>query len=399
MVGPSYAGAFRCIGPVCEDTCCGGWDIPVDKATYERYQLFSADQLGWAVTGFVSVTSAQVPDSLYAHIHMAASGECPFFEADRLCGIQKKYGADLLSSSCSIYPRALNRVDGVLEGSLSLSCPEAARNVLLDPGFLDRVSDLEGGEFRTDNFFSVGNLAAPPERRSFAEFHAVRAAILGMVKDRSRPVWLRMLRVGALCQRLEVGEDAEAAIAGVLGEEVDRELTLLAGNRPLRLEIAMRLSDERVRDESAGKRFQEWYWAFIEGIASGGGDDLELLEQAERDYYRPFMEAHPDVLENFLVNYVYQRLFPFGRAGGVTLRERSIFEEFVLLATQFGWIETLLMGVSGRFREEFGGAHIVGTVQSFHRAVEHYPGVLEDILAMMRERGLQNLRGMALMLR
>jgi lysine-N-methylase len=105
------------------------------------------------------------------------------------------------------------------------------------------------------------------------------------------------------------------------------------------------------------------------------------------------------VLENFLVNYVYQRLFPFGRAGGVTLRERSIFEEFVLLATQFGWIETLLMGVSGRFREEFGGAHIVGTVQSFHRAVEHYPGVLEDILAMMRERGLQNLRGMALMLR
>lgn len=400
---PTYAGAFRCIGPACEDHCCHGWDIPVDKATYERYTLFPADKLGWAVSGFVSVTSAQVPDSLYAHIHMAASGECPFFEADRLCGIQKAYGAELLSSTCSSYPRVLNRMDGVLEGSLSLSCPEAARNVLLDSGFLDRVADLEAGPFRTDNFLWLGNAGTSPARKPFGAFHAVRQAMIALVRDRSRPVWLRLLRVGALCERLERTEDAEAAIAQVLRGDLDGELVGFEGNRALRLEIAMRLSDKRVRAEGAGKRFRETYWGFVEGIASGAdavvADDLERLSWAERRYYRPFLEAHPHLWENFLVNYFFQRLFPFGRAGGVVLRERGIFEEFVLLATQFGWLETLLIGVAGRSREDFGGAQLVETVQSFHREVEHDTGVLEGIGAEMERRGMVSLTGMAVMLK
>jgi lysine-N-methylase len=110
---PSYAGAFHCIGPACEDHCCHGWDIPLDRRTYERYQLFPADRLGWAVTGFVSPTPAPVAESLYAHIDMDAAGDCPFLEVDRLCGIQKAYGPELLSSTCSSYPRVLNRVEGI----------------------------------------------------------------------------------------------------------------------------------------------------------------------------------------------------------------------------------------------------------------------------------------------
>lgn len=400
---PTYAGAFRCIGPACEDHCCQGWDIPVDKSTYERYTLFPADRLGWAVSSFVSVTSADVPNSLYAHIHMAASGDCPFLEADQLCGIQKAYGPELLSSSCSSYPRALNQVDGVLEGSLTLSCPEAARNVLLDPDFLDRVTDLRASGFRTDNLFGLGNSATSPMRKPFEAFHAVRIAVMELIKDRSRPVWLRLLRVGALCQQLESERDPDVAIAAIFAREIDRELAALKPNRALRVEIAMRLSDERVRDQTAGRRFKDTYWSFVEGLASEGGpggqDDLGNFEHAERMYYRPFVEAHPHVLENFLVNYIYQRLFPFGRAGGVTLRERWIFEEFLLLATQFAWMETLLIGVAGSAREQFNGVQVVETVQSFHRAVEHYPEVSEGMLAFLRSRRMDNLSGMAVLLR
>ncbi len=398
---PTYAGAFRCIGSACEDDCCHSWNIPVDKATYERYTLFPADKLGWAVTGFVSVTSAQVPDSLYAHIHMAASGDCPFLEADRLCGIHKAYGAELLSSTCSSYPRVLNRVEGMLEGSLSLSCPEAARNVLLDATFLERVADLERAAFRTDNFFWRGNQASSAVRKPFEAFHAVRAAMIELVRDRSRPVWLRLLRVGALCQRLEGTEPAATAIAEVLKGKLDQELLALPENRALRLEVSMRHSDERARDPSSGTRFREAYWGFIEGIAGGpgSGNDLERFAWAERKYYQPLMAAHPHLWENFLVNYIFQRLFPFGRAGGVALRERGIFEEFVLLATQFGWIETLLIGLAGRWQEDFAGTHIVEAVQSFHREVEHDAGVLEGIVSDMARRGMSNLAGIAVMLR
>ncbi len=270
--------------------------------------------------------------------------------------------------------------------------------MLLDPGFLERGADLEAGGFRTDNFLTPGRAGAALPQNPSGAFHAVRTAIVGLVKDRTRPLWLRLLRIGLLCQRLEGGGDAPALIAGVLGGDVDRELSAFEANRGARLEVAMRFSDERVRDETSGRRFQETYWAFVEGIASGAGDDLEQLGEAERLYYRPFMQAHPHVLENFVLNYVYQRLFPFGRAGGERRIERGMFEEFVLLATQFGWMETLLMGVAGRYRENFGEAHVVDTVQSFHRAVEHYPAVVEGILAAMCERGTNSLAGMAALL-
>jgi lysine-N-methylase len=280
-----------------------------------------------------------------------------------------------------------------------MSCPEAARNVLLDPEFLNREADLEASGFRTDNFFLLGSEAASPLRKPFEAFHFVRAAMIELVKDRSRPVWLRLLRVGRLCQRLEAGRDAQVEIAAVLTGETDSELRAFQGNRALRLEIALRLSDERVRDETAGRRFQETYWQFVEGMASGTGDDLERLAWAERTYFGPFMEAHPHVLENFLVNYIYQRLFPFGRAGGVAMRDHSLFEEFVLLATQFGWMELLLLGVAGRHTEQFGAVQVVETVQSFHRAVEHYPAVLQGLLVTLHARGIDNLEGMAALLR
>ncbi|WXR62260.1 hypothetical protein WG909_03245 [Peptostreptococcaceae bacterium AGR-M142] len=32
---PTYFKDFRCIGASCEDTCCKGWDVFVDKNAYK----------------------------------------------------------------------------------------------------------------------------------------------------------------------------------------------------------------------------------------------------------------------------------------------------------------------------------------------------------------------------
>ena len=37
IIIPSYAEDFVCIGGRCEDSCCIGWDIDVDKKTYKKY--------------------------------------------------------------------------------------------------------------------------------------------------------------------------------------------------------------------------------------------------------------------------------------------------------------------------------------------------------------------------
>ncbi|WP_433595880.1 hypothetical protein [Lysinibacillus xylanilyticus] len=35
---PEYLKDFSCIGSACEDTCCVGWNIVVEKKTYQTYR-------------------------------------------------------------------------------------------------------------------------------------------------------------------------------------------------------------------------------------------------------------------------------------------------------------------------------------------------------------------------
>jgi lysine-N-methylase len=284
-------------------------------------------------------------------------------------------------------------VDGVLEGSLSLSCPEATRNVLLDEGFLARTGRMESNRFRTDNFL---RLARGPGKRG-EDFHAVRAAVIGLIGDRARPMGLRVLRVGALCALLQAGARAEDVVRAAQRSDWDDELRALPGNLKVRLDVTRQLSAERAGDKTSGQRFQQTYSKFMRGLGPQGR--LERFADAESTLYSKLLEERPYLMENFLVNYIYQKLFPFGRADGLHLRESSVFEEFLLMATLFAWMETLLIGVAAAEGNDFGAADVVKVVQSFCRAVEHYPYVLENVLLTMRTRGLDSLAGMALILR
>ena len=95
----------------------------------------------------------------------------------------------------------------------------------------------------------------------------------------------------------------------------------------------MALTDERVRDNTGGLRFRDTFWTFIEGIgsveASRPGDDTDRFLEAEQKYYSPFIEKYPFILENYLLNYMFQNLFPFGREGSTTSTPQGLFEEYI----------------------------------------------------------------------
>ncbi|AEU34634.1 hypothetical protein AciX8_0277 [Granulicella mallensis MP5ACTX8] len=412
MAPPTYAAAFRCIGTDCEDTCCGDWDIPIDKNIYNKYQQFPREKLGSLVSQFVLISVPDQPDPLHARIYRGSSGFCPFFGADSLCNIHKEYGPQFLSATCSIYPRSFSYVAGTLEGSLSLSCPEAARNILLVPRFMQIEGDLFSGNFRTDNVLHLASSRKDSCHKPHNFFLTIRTLLIDMARDRSRPLWHRLLLIGSLCESLDnitTAEDKEAfsvvlrKYRQIVGYQISQpELVNLPSLPRLKLEVVFRLTDALVRDNS-GKRFRDIFWAFVEGIASPDRstpqNDMERFLQAEEKYHRPFFEKFPFILENYLVNYMFQNLFPYGREGSPRFIPRSLFGEYIQMATQFAWVNTLLIGVAGHYKEGFAEEHVVQTIQSFTRAVEHYPDVLQSIDESMRSLELNNLRGMAIMLK
>jgi lysine-N-methylase len=171
----------------------------------------------------------------------------------------------------------------------------------------------------------------------------------------------------------------------------------------MRLEMTIRLSNQRCQDRDCGKRFRDVFWDFVEGIGSSGSEgpdeDVHRFNLANLNHLEPLLSSPPFIAENYLLNYVYQHLFPFGRAGSDRFIAHTLFDEAVLLVVQFSWMTTLMTGVAARYGPEFSRAHLITTVQSFTRTVEHVPQVLEDALAFVKSRDLDTLSGLAKLLR
>lgn len=60
--------------------------------------------------------------------------KCAFLNEDSLCDLHAEAGEDALCRTCKEYPRHTEEFEGVREYSLSLSCPEAARIILMEKG-------------------------------------------------------------------------------------------------------------------------------------------------------------------------------------------------------------------------------------------------------------------------
>jgi len=92
LLQPSHFGKFRCIGSDCEDTCCSGWIVHIDKSTYGKYRNSSDPALQTLVT----INENAPDDDDYARIQMNRA-VCPFL-SEGLCSIQQRFGEDYLST-------------------------------------------------------------------------------------------------------------------------------------------------------------------------------------------------------------------------------------------------------------------------------------------------------------
>jgi hypothetical protein len=56
LTAPRYVQAFACIGAKCPTTCCGGWRIQIDQATYQHWQTIRVEPLRTALSNSARFT-------------------------------------------------------------------------------------------------------------------------------------------------------------------------------------------------------------------------------------------------------------------------------------------------------------------------------------------------------
>ncbi len=140
---PDYYKEFKCIADKCEDTCCAGWQIVIDKESLQKYKKIRGNfrkRMLKSVNRF-SGTFRQDKDK-----------RCAFLNENNLCDLYLAQGEDGFCKTCKEYPRHTEEFEGVREITLSLSCPEVARIVMNRKEPVHFISYEKDGEEEFDDF-------------------------------------------------------------------------------------------------------------------------------------------------------------------------------------------------------------------------------------------------------
>ena len=416
-IRPEYSGRFRCIGAACEDSCCVGWSVIFDEAACRKYDAIPEGPLRVLIDEHVERLPAHEDGSApaqFARVRMGSDHVCPFLDEERLCRIQKECGEEFLSITCATYPRIKHRIDGREEMALSLSCPEAARLVLLTPDLLGlndfaRNGAGEGSEARV----AEGDSGQDSPGSLIRYFWLIREFVIQLLGNRQYALWQRMFLLGVFTRRMDaqargeldrgVGVIISEFRAAVQSGTLRTSMETIPADLPLQLDMVLRLAGMKLARSYVGPRFVETVDAFKLGIGYGPGATLESLVrgygEAYSRWYEPFFAAHSYILENLMVNTVFRTVFPFGKKGLAAEVLPEMEREFALLAIQFALIKGLLIGVAGFHKEAFSSEHVVQTVQSASKHFEHHPDFLEEAQALLIANKLDNARGLTMLVR
>lgn len=394
----NYMKTFKCIGGSCPDNCCIGWDVDIDKKTFEKYKSIEDSTLTDRFRSDVVKNKDCFDKEIdYGRMVLKSSKRCPFLNEKALCEIQMHHGEETLSKVCNAYPRVVNLVDGQLELSATISCPEVARIVLLDQGSLL----VEEVELESERFIiakevdtkdkSLKNHPAKffNELREFALFTMAHTAysldekllILGNVHHQLLP-----LHSGGNLDRIPIL--LSKAKTKLNNDDYRQYLKSIKSNQTHQLRSFNKYTrvlhgDSQINEQ----RFGRYFKFAIEGLklekAKTTQESINLYNKAMSQQVNTFILANERVFENYIINAMYEGMYPFSEEG-------DPYAGYTMLIVRYLMIKVLIAG-SVSSGETLDLERLVDLIQCFSKTLEHHKTFMTDILNKMMASGEDDL--------
>ena len=371
MIVPSYMARFKCIAGKCEETCCAGWYIAIDEATLKKYKKVKKPEMKKRLAKELVEKKGGLAECA-AKIKLK-NNRCAFLDKQNLCDIYKELGEQYLSETCTMYPRNTNDLGGRIELSLVLSCPEAARQILLDP------RPIQFSEQEVESLPIVGaNLPLKTKQPKTFEDYIVemREVLIELIQQPGMDLdqkWAAleavMLRLNEYKERHEL-KQLEAFLKEMRGckNSVEKALQLkskksisqayfekAATSKMLGALVAM-----RAVKKSPSARYEACYTEMLEGM--GKEPDHKGYQKGEAICKEMFLKEHPYIGEHYLVNYIYERLVP--------INEQTPLESFKMLCLYISCIRLHLIGMAA-YKGSLKPEEAIDCIQSFTRVFDH----------------------------
>jgi lysine-N-methylase len=315
-------------------------------------------------------------------------------------------GEAYLSKACAHYPRRILTIDNIVESPPSLSCPEAARLVLLNPSLMETYDPAA--------HIAVWNDSQKSAHPLQYFFWPLREFSFSLIRNRAYPLWQRIFLLGSFSRRLNaIAHDAkpDSCVPAVLRDfsaavgsgTLRSSMEVIPANPALQFDFLLRLVLQRLDGVHRNPRLIETLNAFILGVDYGREATLEgQIEQyaaAYERYFAPFFLKHPYILENYLLHMIFYELFPMGGKLFTPAVIPDPAREFAELTIQFALIKGLLIGVAGHYKEAFSTEHVIQTVQTAFKHFEHNRNFMEEAYQLLFAQNLNNVSGLTMLVR
>lgn len=400
VLRPNYFEKFRCIGGDCEETCCAGWKIDIDRKTYKTYMKCKDTKMRKILERSIKRNRKSKSDHNYASFKLI-DGKCTFLNEDNLCDIYIKLGEKSMCYTCKIYPRKYNYVNEITQQGLTLSCIEAAKLVLMNKETME-FDLIETNQKQT--LFS--KIIKSNTGNNFLEnnFEEIREFSIDIVQNRKFSIEERLIILGLFCKDLNNILENNISISNLINkyndyiskgyyenilEKINIEKTIDA-----QLSLLVLLSKNIVFNKVI---VHEKYFynlsEMIKGLKLNDNIDdckANFVKVYDKEY-KNFICDKEYIYENYLVNYMFNELFPYNV-------EDNISKSYITLIVNFVMIKLNAIGLCAYYKENMSEYKLVELIQSYSKSMLHEDDLNIRIQEYLKSTNQDTINHMILMI-
>lgn len=367
VVEPLFVSAFKCIGSECRDHCCKGWDITLDKLTVNRYLKTSRIEIKTLAAENIIMTRKNYAS--WGMMKLNASGSCAFMDENRLCKVHSTLGASALSQTCATYPRGATTFKYEQQKSLTLSCPEATRQLFASPDAMlfeqtirlqpeaNQAKDLDQ-EKKLLNLMCL-NIVKFSGVQLDEALYALASFLLGVEKVIGREA------------RVEQMENYfSQTLNGLEQGQIRQQLAQIKPDHNLQWSLLLRLQTwfSGMTDKRGWPTLHHYVNKLIYIQAEGAKTEsvqptMIQLDNVWQEKVMPWLAERPWIMNNYIQYRIYDDFFPNDES-------RSPLLSLYLLTAEWFLLKSLIAAnveLIGKVDEE----DIINIIYSYHSITKH----------------------------
>lgn len=277
-IKPHFYDEFKCTADKCNMTCCMQWKIAVDEDTFLKWKktFFEGKNLDFNVKR----------DGNGGIIKLDKNGYCPYLR-EGLCSLVTRFGEEMLSETCHIFPRQIHEFSDRRELSLVSCCPAVIdfwnNNMKIEFDNLD--------EFKGDINYSIRNL------------------MMDIVGNRDYDINSALLTAFyVLLDIYEKGDIEDADIEDYKSKDNLWEMYSAIKDIPIKKEDCLKENNELWLDIAYNYRKEGLYAEYIENVSRLAEDILDKNIDMDLASFEKEFAAYDSLFRNYLVSEIFTNM-------------------------------------------------------------------------------------------